>query len=71
MVRSVFFCFIYVATHKPHDDRAFLHRARFLQAVAGADVVLVDVHARVACDGDHHIIGVFARSLRNTRQPNV
>ena len=45
-----------VATHKPHDDRTFLHRARFLQAVADADVVFVDLHAHVACDGDPHIL---------------
>ena len=45
-----------VATHTPNDDRAFLHRARFLQAVADADGVFVDLHAHVACDGHHHIL---------------
>ena len=32
-----------VATHTPHDDGAFLHRARFMRAVADADVVFVYV----------------------------
>ena len=34
-----------VATHKPHDDGAFLHRARCLQAVADTDVSFIDVDA--------------------------
>ena len=45
-------CCLRVATHKPHDDGAFLHRARFLQAVADTDVTFIDVDAHVACDGD-------------------
>ena len=63
--------YIGVATHKPHDDGALLHRARFLQAVADADVTFVDVDAHVACDGDHHVVGVLVRSFRNTMQANV
>ena len=58
--------YIGVATHKPHDDGA-----RCLQAVADADVTFVDVDAHVACDGDHHVVGVLVRSFRNTMQANV
>ena len=60
-----------VATHKPHDDGAFLHRARFLQVVADTDVTFIDVDAHVACDGDHDVVGIFICRFRNAMQANV